>query len=99
MGNEPSFHIPYLYNFTDVSWKTQRIRFLLDVWSKDTVFGIPGDEDGGGMTVSLSFLTGKCLKSGLMPDFLLCYNLVSDYIRVFLHLLKYIAPKFRNNCS
>lgn len=51
MGNEPSFHIPYLYNYFGAAWKTQqRTRFLLDVWFKDNIFGIPGDEDGGGMT-------------------------------------------------
>lgn len=56
MGNEPSFHIPYLYNFTDSPWKTQqRIRFLLDTWYKDNIFGIPGDEDGGGMTAFVVF--------------------------------------------
>jgi len=56
MGNEPSFHIPYLYNFTDAPWKTQkRIRFLLDIWFKDNIFGIPGDEDGGGMTAFVVF--------------------------------------------
>ncbi len=56
MGNEPSFHIPYLYNFTDAPWKTQKhIRFLLDVWFKDNIFGIPGDEDGGGMTAFVVF--------------------------------------------
>ena len=55
MGNEPSFHIPYLYNFT-APWKTQkRIRFLLDVWYKDNIFGIPGDEDGGGMSAFVVF--------------------------------------------
>lgn len=56
MGNEPSFHIPYLYNFTDAPWKTQkRTRFLLDTWFKDNIFGIPGDEDGGGMTAFVVF--------------------------------------------
>ena len=56
MGNEPSFHIPYLYNFTSSPWKTQRrMRFLLDVWYKDNIFGIPGDEDGGGMTAFVVF--------------------------------------------
>ncbi|KAA2241345.1 glycoside hydrolase family 92 protein [Chitinophaga agrisoli] len=56
MGNEPSFHIPYLYNFTDAPWKTQKhIRMLLDVWFKDNIFGIPGDEDGGGMTAFVVF--------------------------------------------
>jgi predicted alpha-1,2-mannosidase len=56
MGNEPSFHIPYLYNYTSSPWKAQkRIRFLLDTWFKDNVFGIPGDEDGGGMTAFVVF--------------------------------------------
>lgn len=56
MGNEPSFHIPYLYNYAGAPWKTQkRIRFLLDVWYGDNVFGIPGDEDGGGMTAFVVF--------------------------------------------
>lgn len=55
-GNEPSFHIPYLYNFTNSPWKTQkRIRLLLDVWFKDNIFGIPGDEDGGGMSAFVVF--------------------------------------------
>jgi predicted alpha-1,2-mannosidase len=56
MGNEPSFHIPYLYNFTNSPWKTQsRVRFVLDVWYKDNIFGIPGDEDGGGMSAFVVF--------------------------------------------
>lgn len=56
MGNEPSFHIPYLYNHFGAPWKTQnRTRFLLDVWFKDNIFGIPGDEDGGGMTAFVVF--------------------------------------------
>jgi len=56
MGNEPSFHIPYLYNYVGAPWKTQkRIRFLLDVWFKDNIFGIPGDEDGGGMSAFVVF--------------------------------------------
>jgi len=56
MGNEPSFHIPYLYNFTDSPWKTQKkIRMLLNAWFPDTMFGIPGDEDGGGMSAFVVF--------------------------------------------
>ena len=56
MGNEPSFHIPYLYNYFGAPWKTQkRTRFLLDVWFKDNIFGIPGDEDGGGMSAFVVF--------------------------------------------
>lgn len=56
MGNEPSFHIPFLYNFTASPWKTQkRTRFLLDTWFTDNIFGIPGDEDGGGMSAFVVF--------------------------------------------
>lgn len=56
MGNEPSFHIPYLYNYCGAPWRTQqRTRFLLDVWFKDNLFGIPGDEDGGGMSAWVVF--------------------------------------------
>ena len=56
MGNEPSFHIPYLYNFTDAPWKTQKIiRLLLHTWFRNDVFGIPGDEDGGGMSAFTVF--------------------------------------------
>ncbi|MBE0674635.1 MAG: GH92 family glycosyl hydrolase [Bacteroidales bacterium] len=56
MGNEPSFHIPYLYNLTDSPWKTQKkIRMLLNTWFKDNIHGIPGDEDGGGMSAFVVF--------------------------------------------
>lgn len=56
MGNEPSFHIPYLYNFTDSPWKTQKkIRMLLNAWFPDNIHGIPGDEDGGGMSAFVVF--------------------------------------------
>jgi len=56
MGNEPSFHIPYLYNLTNSPWKTQKkVRTLLNTWFKDNIFGIPGDEDGGGMSAFVVF--------------------------------------------
>lgn len=47
-GNEPSFHIPYLYDFSGQPWKAQkRLRQLMDVWYGDGPMGIPGDDDGG----------------------------------------------------
>jgi len=56
MGNEPSFHIPYLYNYVGQPWKTQkRIRMLLESWFRNDLMGIPGDEDGGGMTAFVVF--------------------------------------------
>ncbi|MBW8325260.1 MAG: GH92 family glycosyl hydrolase [Prolixibacteraceae bacterium] len=49
-GNEPSFHIPYLYNYAGQPWRTQRrIREVMDMWFDDRPLGIPGDEDGGGL--------------------------------------------------
>jgi len=49
-GNEPSFHIPYLYNYAGQPWKTQRrIREVMDMWFDDRPLGIPGDEDGGAL--------------------------------------------------
>ena len=47
-GNEPSFHIPYLYDFSGQPWKTERrVRELMNVWYGDGPHGIPGDDDGG----------------------------------------------------
>jgi len=56
MGNEPAFHIPYIYNYLGAPWKTQkRVRMLLDTWFRNDVFGCPGDEDGGGMSAFVVF--------------------------------------------
>lgn len=50
-GNEPSLHIPYLYNYAGEPWKTQRrLRQLMDIWYNDGPLGICGDEDGGAMS-------------------------------------------------
>lgn len=50
-GNEPSFHIPYLYDFSGQPWKTQyRVRQLMDVWYGDGPLGLPGDDDGGALS-------------------------------------------------
>jgi len=56
MGNEPCLSIPYLYNRLGSPWKTQkRVRMLLDAFFTDTLQGIPGDEDGGGMSAFVVF--------------------------------------------
>jgi predicted alpha-1,2-mannosidase len=56
MGNEPSLAIPYIYNRLGAPWKTQkRVRMLLESFFTDTVHGIPGDEDGGGMSAFVVF--------------------------------------------
>lgn len=58
MANEPCLHIPYLYNYAGQPWKTQkRIRQLLKIWFRNDLMGIPGDEDGGGMSAFVVFST------------------------------------------
>lgn len=50
-GNEPSFHIPYLYDFSGEPWKTQRrVRQIMDVWYGDGPRGLAGDDDGGALS-------------------------------------------------
>lgn len=56
MANEPSLHIPYLYNYADQPWKTQkRIRALIHQWFRNDLMGVPGDEDGGGLSSFVVF--------------------------------------------
>jgi predicted alpha-1,2-mannosidase len=56
MANEPSLHIPYLYNYAGEPWKTQkRISSLLKQWFRNDLMGVPGDEDGGGLTSFVVF--------------------------------------------
>ncbi len=50
-GNEPSHHIPYLYNFTDRPWKTQeKVRMILDKMYHPTPDGLSGNDDCGQMS-------------------------------------------------
>ncbi len=56
MANEPSLHIPYLYNYAGQPWKTQKtIRMLIKEWFRNDLMGVPGDEDGGGMSAFVVF--------------------------------------------
>jgi predicted alpha-1,2-mannosidase len=56
MGNEPSMHIAYLYNLAGKPWKTQkRVRMLMDTWFRNDLMGVPGDEDGGGLSAFYVF--------------------------------------------
>lgn len=56
MANEPCLHIPYLYNYAGQPWMTQkRIRTLLTQWFRNDLMGMPGDEDGGGMSAFVVF--------------------------------------------
>lgn len=56
MANEPSLHIPYLYTYAGRPWMTQKvIRDLVHEWFRDDLMGVPGDEDGGGMSAFVVF--------------------------------------------
>ena len=56
MANEPCLHIPYLYNYAGQPWRTQkRVRTLIDQWFRNDLMGVPGDEDGGGMSAFVVF--------------------------------------------
>lgn len=56
MANEPSLHIPYLYNYSGKPWMTQkRIHKLMNEWFRNDLMGVPGDEDGGGLSAFVVF--------------------------------------------
>ncbi len=98
MGNEPSLHIPYIYNYLGAPWKTQkRVRMLLDTWFTDTTLGMPGDEDGGGMSAFVVFsMMGFYPVTPGVP----VYNLASpvfDRIIINLHNGKTIKIICHNN--
>jgi predicted alpha-1,2-mannosidase len=80
MGNEPSLHIPYLYNYAGAPWKTQkRVRMLLDTWFTDSPFGIPGDEDGGGLSGFVVFSSiGIYPVTPGIPVFNICSPVFTD---------------------
>lgn len=98
MGNEPSLHIPYLYNYLGAPWKTQkRVRMLLDTWFTDTTLGMPGDEDGGGMSAFVVFsMMGLYPVTPGVP----IYDLASpvfDRVSIRLHNGKTFSIVCRNN--
>ena len=50
-GNEPSHHIPYLYNWTSCPWKTQeKIRMIVNTMYRNTPDGLCGNDDCGQMS-------------------------------------------------
>lgn len=51
MGNEPGFHVPYIYDLLGAPWKSQkRIRQLMHAWFRNDLMGVCGDDDGGAMS-------------------------------------------------
>ena len=100
MGNEPSLHIPYIYNYLGAPWKTQkRVRMLLDTWFTETTLGMPGDEDGGGMSAFVVFsMIGLYPVTPGVP----IYDLASpvfDRVTIKLHNGKTFSIVCRNNSA
>jgi predicted alpha-1,2-mannosidase len=98
MGNEPSLAIPYLYNHLGAPWKTQkRVRQLLDSWFTDTLLGMPGDEDGGGMSAFVVFsMMGIYPVEPGIPVYELC-SPVFDRVAIRLHNGKTLKIICKNN--
>ena len=77
MGNEPSLHIPYLYNYAGQPWETQkRVRSLIRQWFRNDLMGIPGDEDGGGLS---SFVVFSCMGFYPVTPGIPVYNIGSPF--------------------
>ena len=50
-GNEPSHHIPYLYNWTSQPWKTQYwVREIMNKMYRNNIDGLCGNDDCGQMS-------------------------------------------------
>jgi predicted alpha-1,2-mannosidase len=50
-GNEPGHHIPYLYNWTNLPWKTQeRVRMIMNTMYGPEEDGLCGNDDAGQMS-------------------------------------------------
>lgn len=50
-GNQPTQHVPYLYNYSGEPWKSQQqVRLVMSELYNGTEQGYPGDEDQGQMS-------------------------------------------------
>ncbi len=100
MGNEPSLHIPYIYDYLGAPWKTQkRVRMLIDTWFTDTSLGMPGDEDGGGMSSFVVFsMMGFYPVTPGVPIYALA-SPVFDRITIRLHNGRKFTIVCRNNSA
>lgn len=100
MGNEPSMHIPYLYNLAGKPWKTQkRVRMLLNTWFRNDLMGVPGDEDGGGLSAFYVFSAmGFYPITPGIPEYQTGSPLFSQ-IKIYLQNGKTFTIKAENNNS
>jgi predicted alpha-1,2-mannosidase len=98
MGNEPSLHIPYIYDYLGAPWKTQkRVRMLVDTWFTESTLGMPGDEDGGGMSAFVVFsMMGFYPVTPGVPVYNIC-SPVFDRVTIHLHNGKTFSITCRDN--
>jgi predicted alpha-1,2-mannosidase len=55
-GNQPSFHMAFLYNYAGAPWKTQeRIRGIMETLYRADEWGLPGNGDMGSLSSWLVF--------------------------------------------
>ena len=99
MANEPSLHIPYLYNYAGEPWKTQkRIRTLIYQWFRNDLMGVPGDEDGGGTSSFIVFSQmGLYPVTPGMPEYTIGSPFF-DNVKIDLGNGKFFEIEAINNC-
>jgi predicted alpha-1,2-mannosidase len=73
-GNEPGHQIPFMYNFTNSSWKTQKIvRTILAAEYSNGPGGLGGNDDAGQMSAWYMFASmGFYPLNPVSGEFLLC---------------------------
>jgi predicted alpha-1,2-mannosidase len=82
-GNEPGHQIPFMYNFTNSPWKTQReVRKILSEEYSDGSGGLSGNDDAGQMSAWYLFAAmGFYPVDPVSGDYLLCSPLF-DSIKI-----------------
>ena len=81
-GNEPSHHVPYLYNWAGDAYKTQeRVRMIMSTMYGPTVEGLCGNDDAGQMSAWYIFSSlGFYPVTPGFPDYALGSPLVEEAI-------------------
>lgn len=100
MANEPSMHIPFFFNFADgFCYKTMKAtRFIVREWFRNDIMGVPGDEDGGGLSAfSVFALLGFYPFTPGIPRYQIG-SPVFEKIKINVGNNKYFTIK-ANNCS
>jgi predicted alpha-1,2-mannosidase len=81
-GNEPGHQIPFMYNFTGSSWKTQReVRNILAAEYSDGPGGLGGNDDAGQMSAWYMFAAmGFYPVNPVSGEYLLCSPIFDNVV-------------------